>query len=159
PTVTTIVISTAPREPRTKRCVIGTSKNSTSCLESTKLTRGSGENAAETSVAPAYARSIQKKRGASNASCREMIRAIQQRTASASRLWASAMENWSAAATPKSVTRPACSSQSPAARSGGAELRACALDMNGSLPILPCFGDDETLGSFNDLLWLNPGQA
>ena len=46
--------------PLTKRYVSGTSRNSTSCLQSTKLARGSTEKAAETSVRPRTRRAARR---------------------------------------------------------------------------------------------------
>src|SRR6267143_4686068 len=109
----TTVISGSPRDPVAKRYTSGTIRNNTSCLESMKLARGSIENAADTSVIPAYAASGQKKRGASNRSCRTTSNATQQTTAIVNRICAAAMENWSAPATPASSMNPASSSQDP----------------------------------------------
>src|SRR3954447_7335960 len=108
--VTTTVSSVCGRPPVTKRYISGTSRNSTSCLQSIKLVRGSGDSAAETSVAPPYATSGQKKVGAAKRSRLPIIRAIQQTSATASRICAAAIENCTAPAMPKSASAPACSS-------------------------------------------------
>ncbi len=109
----TTVANVSPRDPVAKRYTIGTIRNSTSCLESMKLARGSIENAADTSVIPAYAMSGQKKRGASNRSWRTRSSPSQQTTAIVSRICAAAMENWSAPATPPSAINPASSRRDP----------------------------------------------
>ena len=91
-----------------------------------KLVIGSGEKAADTSVAAPYARSGQKKRGTSIRSRREITSATQQTIAIASSDCAIAIENCTVAATPKTATRPACSSQSGVAASDGAAAIAWA---------------------------------
>ncbi len=93
PTDTVTVINVVPRSPEANRYVSGTIRNSSSCLESIKLAIGCGENAQETSVTPAYARSGQKNVGASGRSRRETRSASQHSRATTSRLCASAMEN------------------------------------------------------------------
>ena len=50
---TSTVISVEPRLPIASRYVTGTIDSRTSCLQSARLARGSGENAAETIVSPA----------------------------------------------------------------------------------------------------------
>src|SRR6266850_1221018 len=109
----TTVANVSPRDPLAKRYTIGTIRNSTSCLESMKLARGSIEKAADTSVIAAYAINGQKKRGASNRSCRTRSSPSQHATAIVSRIWAAAMENWSAPATQASAIKPASSRRDP----------------------------------------------
>ena len=82
------------------------------------------ENAAETSVAPANAASGQKKRGTSTCSRRMKISAIQQTSATPSRICAAAMENWSAPATPISARKPTWSNRSS---SGASSARASVM--------------------------------
>ena len=53
PADTMTVSIVKPRPPPIKRYASGTMRKSTSCFESTKLTRGCTEKALETSVAPA----------------------------------------------------------------------------------------------------------
>ena len=110
----TVMIVTA-RSPVMKRYTRGTVRNSTSCLQSTKLTRGSRENAADTSVMPAYAASGQKNAGTSTRSWRTASRIAQQATAAASRIWAMAIENNTAPAMPNSASVPSCSARSDGA--------------------------------------------
>ena len=135
---------------------------------SAKLTRGCGENAAETNVNAASAASGQKKRGTSMRSRRHTTSASQHAMAIASSACAAAIENWSVAATPKMAASPACSSRrgddgpSCAAISvasawsmlevilhrscrSGSRLRACLCQ--------------RAFGGLDHLLRLNPGQA
>src|SRR5665213_469719 len=127
PTVTVIVIIVVPRLPETNRYTSGTSRYSTSCLQSVRLRIGLAEKHADTSVAAPYASSGQKKAGTSTRSRREITSASQQRIATANKDCAMAIENCSAAATPNTASSPNCSSQSVASVAGGADVSACAL--------------------------------
>ena len=70
-----------------------------------RLARGSGENAADTSVIAAVGEQRPEKRAAPRTRSRRTTRsAIQQRSAIVSRICAMAIENWSAPATPNSAS-------------------------------------------------------
>src|SRR5258705_9524015 len=118
------VIRIDARERLTNRKATGRIRNSTSCLQSTRLVRTSDENTAESSVTPAYASSGQKKCGASKRSRLTTSRSSQQTSAIPRRICAAAIENCSAPATPISAVRPAVSSG--AARIGSLASRAMA---------------------------------
>ncbi|PYQ97292.1 MAG: hypothetical protein DMF97_14145 [Acidobacteria bacterium] len=106
--------------------------SSTSCLQSIRLVRGSGEKAADTSVSPAYASSGQKNRGTSTRSRRTTTSASQHVTATVSRICAAAIENCSAPATPYSAMVPASSSRSSRIGCDASSAMASALLMRNS---------------------------
>ena len=69
----------------------------------------------------------EKSRDADPLTARDRRARASRAIAMASSDCATAMENCTVAATPRTASRPPCSSQSMRAASGGAELRACAL--------------------------------
>src|SRR5579864_3392107 len=90
---TITVASIDARGPLANRYTSGTSRNRTICLSAIRLVRGSGENAVEMSETAAYSASGHANRGTSIVSRSRTTRAIQQASATVSRICATAIEN------------------------------------------------------------------
>src|SRR5258705_12747647 len=93
--------------------------NSTSCLSSMMLVRGSTEKVEMRTVAPAYATSGQKKRGTEKTVFSRTITATQHTSISDSRICAYAMEIWS------NATKQSSSAKVTRSRPGA--VRGCVM--------------------------------